>query len=106
MKTKYFRHSVWIFLIICMVGFSCKKENNGLVLATFTGIDFTMTPCSGGYFFTIDSTKYRAFDIVKNSILNDHTKFPKTYLIKYEKPTGGCYDFITNLVKITEIKNP
>ncbi len=97
-------------VLMAVMAFGCEKENNGtnngLVLATFTGIDYTMTPCSGGYFFTIDNNnQYRAYNIVQNSILNEQTKFPKFYLIKYEKPTGGCYGVVSNLVKITEIQN-
>jgi len=95
--------------LIAIIAFSCRKENNGtnngLVLATFTGMDYTKTLCSGGYFFTIDNNRYRAYDIVQNSILSEQTKFPKSYLIKYEKQTGGCYGVVSNLVKITKIRN-
>ena len=109
MRTNHLKYSLWIFLFIGMVGFSCNKENNhppeGFVLATFTGPDLTMGPCSGGYFFTINDTIYRAFDIVQNSIVTAQTKFPVTAWIKYEKPAGGCYDYVNKLVKITAIQD-
>ena len=110
MKTNHLKQSFWIFLISFLIGISCNKENkdtdNGFVRATFTGMDFTMNLCSGGYFFTVADSRYRAYDIVQNSILDAQTEFPKLYLVKYEKPTGGCYDADSILVKITDIKLP
>lgn len=89
--------------LLFLVLISCT-DNNDWQSATFTGQDYTMTMCSGGYFFTVDSIHLRAYDIAENSILNENTEFPVTCLIKYEKPTGGCYDAVSNLVKITAIK--
>jgi len=106
MQSIHFKNLMLALLVLALFGISCKKGDSGYVRATFTGIDYTYTMCSGGYFFTIDTTEYRSFDIVENSILTPSTKLPRTYLIQFEKPGGGCYDVVDNLVKITAIKNP
>ena len=53
-------------LFMLTVG-ACNKPGNvppkGFVEAVFTGPDLTMTMCSGGYFFTVDNEKFRAYDI-------------------------------------------
>ncbi len=109
MKTKFFPPLLLIILTLSLTAPSCNKGNDnlqsGYVLATFTGQDYTMTMCSGGYYFKVNDTLYRAYDIVQNSVITENTKFPKVCLIKFEKPTGGCYDVVTHLVKITAIQN-
>ncbi|MBI1184724.1 hypothetical protein GC194_10655 [bacterium] len=74
--------------------------------ATFTGMDVSMTPCSGGYFFTIGDSSYRAFEIAANKILNEQSDFPKKYEVKIRYKAGGCYstELSGKLVQITAIK--
>ena len=94
------------FAFVFVVFSSCKKEDDrDWIVATFTGIDYTMTMCSGGYYFTIDDVRYRTYDVPDKNIINEHTVFPKVCLVKYTKPEGGCYDHVKNLVRVTDIKS-
>ncbi len=98
---------IFISIICCSI-LSCKKDcSNNLTEITITGMDLTMRPCSGGYNGKIGNELVRTFDLVENSVLKEDLIFPKTFLIKYERPSGGCYDEKDGVVKIkvTEIKN-
>jgi hypothetical protein len=91
-------------LIFCL---GCKKKDNSAFSEiTFTGMDLTMRPCSGGFIGTMGNEHCRAFDIVSNTILTDSTLFPQTYYIQYERPSGGCYNEVdgTSKIKITAIQ--
>lgn len=100
---------IGLSIIFLMGLLSCNKSNylSGYTEATFTGLDLTMRPCSGGYFLKVNNKTYRSWDIISNTILNEQTIFPKNYLIQFELPTGGCYDENDNTIKIkiTDIKN-
>ncbi len=108
MKT-IFKITVGAILFVFMISVSCNKQNNppeGWVRATFTGVDYSMCVCCGGYYFTANDTNYRALEVVKNSILDNHTRFPKDYFIKFEIPSGTCYGGgDIHVVKVTAIKN-
>ncbi len=94
------------FILILEGG--CKKENLGsFTEITITGMDLTMRPCSGGYYGKIGNETCRTLEIVSNTILTENLTFPKTFLIKYERPSGICYDEKDNTtkIKITEIRN-
>ncbi len=111
MKTKMLRFTFWAFLLIFLLSASCNKQPTptpaGWLRATFTGSDLRMCICCGGYYFTANGKKFRALDVVKNTVLDDHTKFPHDYFIKYEIPSGSpCYGKgdIT-VVRVTAIKD-
>lgn len=99
----------YLFLILTLVSlsFGCSKNSPTTYSeVTITSFDMTMTPCSGGYMGIIDNKNYRISEVVKNDILTQNTKFPKTYIVKYGLLTGLCYnqsEGLTNIV-VTEIK--
>ena len=109
MKTNFIKHTIWAILLVLLVSVSCNKENNppvGWVRATFTGVDYKMCVCCGGYYFTANDTNYRALEVVKNSVLDEHIRFPKDYFIKFEIPSDVCYGGGNSpVVKITAIEN-
>jgi hypothetical protein len=109
MKTKMLRFTFWAFMLLFLLSASCKKQPvptpAGWERATFTGVDYRMCVCCGGYYFTLHDTTFRALDVVNNTVLNEHTWFPKDYFIKYEIPSGGCYGGgASPAVKVTAIK--
>lgn len=97
-----------IVIVVLLLTLSCEKNSsNSFIEINITGIDYSMRPCSGGYVGEIGEEKYRCLDIVPNNILSIYTVFPKTFLIKYERPNGACYEE-KNLeikIKIIAIKN-
>jgi len=110
MKSNLLKPAFWVLLLALLVAASCNKPNTpppGWVRATFTGPDLRMCVCCGGFYFTANGKKFRALDVVKNTVLDEHTKFPHDYFIKYDIPSGSfCYGTgdIT-VVRVTAIKD-
>ncbi len=93
-----------LLLVLFLALQSCKKNRlDDFTEVTIIGRDMTMTPCSGGYLLTIGDSTYRALEVVSNSFLTDTTTLPKTVFIKYEHPSGNCYNLSDKIIKITDI---
>ncbi len=108
MKTNRVKRILGALLLVLLMSGSCTKPGTpaGWVRATFTGLDYRTCLCCGGYYFTANDTNYRALDVVKNSVLDVHTRFPKTYFIQFEIPSGGCFGGGDDpVVKVTAMKN-
>ncbi len=110
MKSNLLKPAVWALLLALLVVASCNKPNTpppGWVRATFTGIDYKMCVCCGGYYFTANGKKFRALDVVKNTVLDEHTKFSHDYFIKYDIPSGSfCFGTgDISVVRVTAIKD-
>ncbi len=108
MKTKTVLYGIGILLLFWVLSGSCNNSapQPGWVKVTFTGVDYSMCMCCGGYYFTLNGKKYRALSVVKNSVLDEHTPFPKDYFIQFQIPSGACYgggEF--PVVKVMAIKN-
>ena len=97
--------NIGVMLVLFFALQSCKKNRlDDFTEVTIIDRDMTMTPCSGVYFLMIGDSTYRALEVVSNTILSDSTTLPKTVFIKYEHPSGGCYDWSEKNIKITEIR--
>jgi hypothetical protein len=95
---------IGLLLVLFLALQSCKKNRlDDFTEVTIVGRDMTMTPCSGGYLLTIGDSTYRALEVVSNSFLTDTTTLPKTVFIKYEHPSGNCYNLSDKIIKITDI---
>ena len=97
-----------IVIVVLLLTLSCEKNSaNSYVEIKITGIDNSMRPCSGGYFGLIGVEKYRCLEIIPNEILSINTKFPKIFLIKYDRPLGACYEEkdLEIKIKVTAIEN-
>lgn len=97
---------IGVILILFLALLSCKKNRlDDFTEVTIFDRDMTMTPCSGGYLLMIGDSTYRALEVVSNTILTDTTTLPKTVFIKYEHPSGTCYNLSDKIIKITDIHN-
>lgn len=98
---------VIVFFGLLILLFSCTDNGSDVYKeVTIEGVDFTTRKCGGGYYLRIKDELYRAIEVVPNKILTEKTKFPKTYLITYERPNKECYNMEdgTQKIKITGIK--
>lgn len=84
------KKSILSVILITFLTGCIKDSNKDYSEITITGYDFTQTPCSGGYYGTINNKTYRLFQVVQNNILDDKTVLPKRYLIKFDYLTGSC----------------
>ncbi len=88
---KYF-----LILVLCLLTISpsCKKSSGSMTYmntATITGQDLTMTPCSGGYFISIDGisaiSRFYTLPAANNIDLTTAT-FPINVKLNWHHPAG------------------